>query len=139
MKNGDIFWTHSNALLGRLIRFVTGAKVSHVGVVLVLDDIKFAVEMTSFGCVMRPTDVRFKRCVPFIATPNNIPEDFTKRVLKDVGRAKYDFWGLFMAPFFRTKGQRKICSEWVASLYDLKFPGLSREIGPVDLFNKFFN
>jgi len=141
MKNGDVFFTHSNALLGRLIRFITGAKVSHVGILVELEGILFAVEMTAHGCEMRPKDVRFKdpKIIPFVATPKHLPSDFKKLVIKDVGRIKYDFWGLFMAPFYRTKGQEKICSEWISNILGLKFPGLTREITPVDIFNVLFN
>ena len=138
MKNGDLFFTHSNSALSRAIRFLTGSKVSHVGVILELEGINFCVEMLPSGCTMTPKEVRFKRSTPFLATPHSVPVDFKAKVLKDVGRVKYDFWGLITAPFFRTKGQKKICSEWVAQLYDLQFPGLSREIEHVDLFNVYF-
>lgn len=139
MKNGDIFFTSSKALLSRLIRFFTGSKCSHVGLIIELEGFKFAVEMTSHGCEMRPVKVRFAKQTPVVMSPKEIPHDFKQKVLADVGKVKYDYLGLFLAPFFRTKTEEKICSEWITYIYGFKFDFLDREVEPIDILNVLQN
>lgn len=133
-KNGDIFFTTSKSLLSRIIRFFTGAKVSHTGVIIELEGYFFAVEMLNEGCIMRPADSRFKNVEHYIFRTIP-PKDFKTKVLNDVGNVPYDWHGLFLSMFMRTKGQEKICSEWVAYILNIKLPYLNREITPSDLIN----
>ena len=135
MKNGDIFFTSSSALISRLVRFFTGGKCSHVGLIIELEGFKFAVEMTQSGCKMTPTKIRFAKKIPLVLSPKQIPGDFKQKVLADVGKVKYDYLGLILAPFFRTRTSEKICSEWITYIYGFKFNFLDREVEPIDILN----
>ena len=138
IQSGDIFFTYSDDVLSRLIRFFTRSSVSHVGLFIATGGRVFTVEsIQGKGCVMTLASVRLKNKDFIVKEGHSLMEEDIENILGDVGRVKYDWWGAAVSLFIDTKSSRQFCSEWVAQKLKLDFSFLRRGVTPVDILTMF--
>ncbi len=134
------YYTASNALFSRLIRWFTRSNYSHVGFLVYFYGRLWTVEMMEGkGCVLTLASVRFKKekIVTIWPIKNQIePQKFIASLLEDVGYIPYDLKWALLAPFLDTKSWQRFCSEWATQKIPLDFPGLDRGIFPSDVMAK---
>lgn len=140
VRNGDFFFTKSNALFSRIIRLFTRSDVSHVGVFFWIENRLFAAEMLEWkGCRMILASELFRKQeffwgVPSLRMINQY--DIITNILDSVGREEYSMLGAILAPFLDTPSSDHICSEWACKVTGQKFEALNRGILPIDLVAK---
>lgn len=131
----NVFWTRSNALFSRLIRFFTQSTVSHTGFLIKENGRVMCYEyVEGSGCVQMPASNRFKSNeLILVKTVNVNKQKLLTKLYKDVGRVKYNMFGALISLVRRTHNQERFCSEGVAEKLGLKLSHLKRGITPADV------
>lgn len=136
IQTGDIYFTGSNTIVSRIIKYFTKSDISHVGMFVVIGERIFVVELKGDDtCKMIPASTKFeKEKLIYCPTYKELDID---TVIGDVGRIKYNLFGAIVSPFYRTNRARKNCAEWTALKLGLPFEHLKRGLYPIDLLNRF--
>ncbi len=130
IKHGDAFATASPALFSRLIRFFTRAKLSHVGIFIIIENRIFAVEaLEGAGVRIMLASKRFKYDKFVLLRGGQLN---TELVFDTIGDT-YDLWGALVAVFFDTKSAQTFCSEAEKNWLTLDFSHLNRGVLPSDI------
>jgi len=136
IETGDIFFEYDNSLISRIIRLVTRSHYSQVGMFVSLGGVPFVVESIQWkGCVMQPVSTRFNKST-FTKVKTGMTLDLND-ILRDVGNVESDYIGAILSPFYRSKGAKQYCAEWVANKLGLSFDNINRNIYPEDIFEYF--
>jgi len=130
IRHGDAFATASPALFSRLIRFFTRAKLSHVGIFLVMKGRIFTVEaLEGVGVRIMLASKRFNTEKFVLLRGGKLNEDLVFDTLGDV----YDRPGALFAIWFDTKSAQNFCSEGNKNWLTLDFSHLKGGVLPRDI------
>lgn len=143
VKTGDVFATHGNNPVNKLIRVVSRSEVSHVGMFVWLEDELYVVEsLEGKGLRMMPFYNRFKQgsIVWWARIRHNYPEDIIKeRILSEeygelprIGD-KYDLTGAAFANWVNIMNGSTYCSEYVEKILSLNSKLSRRGTVPDDI------
>jgi hypothetical protein len=137
IKSGDVYFTRATSIFGKLVNIFTGSYIPHVGLFLVISSRIFCVEINIFGKVSMYLASEFLKDADIYHAKTNISID-EDDIFKDLGQIKYNYLGVFLAPFFyRVRSTRQDCAEWVAEKLHLEFSHLERGIYPSDILTVF--
>jgi len=131
---GDLFFTATNGLFGKVTRLVTQSKVSHVGVFVWYEDRLFVAEATFKGFKLNEAS-DYTNYYHGRSARANFTEKQLKEGIKRLRKTRYDFLGMLMSPFYNTRSKQQFCSESTAKILGIEFPALNRGIFPSDIAN----
>jgi len=131
---GDLFFTATNGLFGKVTRLVTQSKVSHVGIFVWIEGRLFVAEATFQGFQLTLASKHTDYYVGKSALTKSTEEQTKEGIFSLLG-TRYDFLGMLMSPFYNTRSKQQFCSESVAKILGIDFPALNRGIFPSDIAN----
>jgi len=139
IQTGDLFFTKSNSLFSRIIRFFTQSDVSHVGVFLWQANRLLCCEMLEWkDCIITAASIRLAWSQFYLgklAQKNSTDEEIISFCWDSAWRIKYSLLRAFLS-LFKTSSKQEICSEFACECTKQKFFALNRGITPIDLVAK---
>lgn len=147
IESGDLYFTSSNTLVGALIRFVSRANVSHVGIFLKDPDGRIKMLEAQMGkdiSEVYASKVFKEKKFVFVSTKRQRDlQMITDAKVRDhfekyVGE-KYDTLGMLASLLTDIKNKEVYCSEMVRDFFSLDDRHLRRGMTPADIYTAIHN